>query len=204
MLNTFWILFELLQLRWLGHEISVLPTWKRRTIWAVAACLVIYGYASDSQDRHATKATSDQLNSLNDKVLNLQNGNSKLQNENLALNTQVIDISGQLEMFLKPGLKKSATELAATLIGRSTETLTVVGHASVMNPNSWPKEAQASSAQLVVEYQQYYANQVEELRSKFILQGQDWKDNPLYLHPSNALDIQMIGHDVLAHANALK
>jgi CII-binding regulator of phage lambda lysogenization HflD len=107
-------------------------------------------------------------------------------------------------MAAKPGLRKDALELARTLIARSTQTLVLTGHDAMGDPSGWPKQAQTSNAQLVSDYNNIYANQVQSLRQRFILQGQkNWQNDRYYENPTTARDIQHLGFELLTHATAL-
>jgi hypothetical protein len=163
---------------------------KQVAIVGIFLFVTIVGICSDRADIQDRTETHTQL--------------SNLQAENSKLVDLVGNIATNQAMAAKPGLRKDALELARTLIARSTQTPVLTGHDAMGDPSGWPKQAQTSNAQLVSDYNNIYANQVQSLRQRFILQGQkNWQNDRYYENPTTARDIQHIGFELLTHANAL-
>jgi hypothetical protein len=222
MLNTFWLLFEFLQMSLI--EFPTLSPWKKWTIGILTLCIASYGYVSDRRDNQKTDATLAQMNSLNERV-------SHLQSDNSGLYKLVSYVAANQATLMKPGLKKQALELASTLLDRSTAILVLAGqHGPRDNQPPGPpslqyqkevqrvqealKQSRADAAKLLSDYKNTYAQQVLTLRQEFIQQGQgDWKDEQYYLNPIQATPdasvwttipkIQQIGSDLFRHANQL-
>jgi hypothetical protein len=205
MVNTFWLLFELLQMSLI--EFPTLPHWKKWTIGVLTVCLATYGYISDRRDIQKQDAVSAKVDSVNDKIADLQR-------ENSGLYRLVSNIAANQATEAVPGLKKEALELASTLLNRTTEILALqfTMYPSPLAKISPQTQAAAETQALMDDYNNAYAKQLVSLRKRFIEQGQtDWKGEQYYLDPPAQAEgmlmvqaIQRIGQELLTHANHLK
>lgn len=136
---------------------------------------------------------------------------SQLQADNAVLNKQIQNNVTE-ELASATGLKKSALQLAKTLIDRSRDIM-VLATSFGAAPPTQRAEAEKDAAQFLSDYKNFYGNEVVAFRLEFIQRGQfDWKDEQHYLNPQltdnkdvieATRQIQYIGFDLQSHANLL-
>lgn len=120
-------------------------------------------------------------------------------------------------------IKKKALDLGGILTGRATKILVYAGQHPSRESDAPPntgayvrqqtdrqrsidahQEAQVETDELLSDYRNQYIEQILNLRTQFMLQGQtDWKDVQYYTGASTPSEILMIGEELIKHANAL-
>jgi hypothetical protein len=195
-------------------DFPALKRWKQVTILGLLVAVAFYGGVAEFKQVGDADRQGQQIDQQSKKIDHLQ---TELDNSYQLLS----GLAESLAALTGPGIKKEALNLGMTLLSRTHSIMLKEGdHLPRENPppenpallehqqqevEESHREAATEMAELVADYKNNYAPEIEKLRAQFVMQGQtNWESSEYYANANSEGDFLKIGEQLVKHANALK